>query len=269
MTPIPAISFYQRLAVALMLFVCGSFHGVLASNTPIALKVYAEPLLELQKQVKGEPTGFAVEVVKHIISHSSLQGEVQLLPWARAYERALVQPNTLLFSTRRTAQREALFIWARPVFAEGFAPWYSDTRLILLCNANFPHKIDNLAQARKFLLAIPRDDYLEEYARNTLKWPSSRLILTKGFSDIFQMLNKERVDLALTGENELDTLLRRERLNPIVFKVCFRFNFQESPLYFAFHPDTPREAIEAFNAAYDNMIKSGIYHHLYHSWNPL
>ena len=40
---------------------------------------------------------------------------LHFLPWARAYTYGLEKPQHCVFSTSRTAEREALFKWVGPV----------------------------------------------------------------------------------------------------------------------------------------------------------
>jgi len=51
-------------------------------------------------------TGSSTEVVREIMRRLNLPGEIQVLPWARAYQLALSQPNVVLFSTARTTERK-------------------------------------------------------------------------------------------------------------------------------------------------------------------
>lgn len=63
----------------------------------------------------GQVSGATVALVKLLQQRLAEPGDIELLPWARAYEYALKQPNTVLFSTARNPGREALFQWVGPV----------------------------------------------------------------------------------------------------------------------------------------------------------
>jgi len=50
--------------------------------------------------------GLATETVKAAISLSPHQGQINVYPWARAYQLAQGKKATLIFSIARTAERE-------------------------------------------------------------------------------------------------------------------------------------------------------------------
>jgi polar amino acid transport system substrate-binding protein len=43
------------------------------------------------------------------------RADIKIWPWARGYETALKEKNTVLFSTTRTEARENLFKWVGPI----------------------------------------------------------------------------------------------------------------------------------------------------------
>lgn len=66
----------------------------------------------------GLVTGLSVDLLQRMVDRSKLSLDskgVQLLPWARAYQMALHQPNTVIFSIVRLPEREALFHWVGPI----------------------------------------------------------------------------------------------------------------------------------------------------------
>ena len=65
--------------------------------------------------------GSAFLQVEAIFKSAGLPCRTEVLPWARAYELARTQPNTLVYSLARLPAREDLFIWLAPLlaFADG------------------------------------------------------------------------------------------------------------------------------------------------------
>ena len=60
---------------------------------------------------KGQPTGLATEMVQALLSESGLNSPIEFLPWNRAYADSLREPNVLIFTMGRNAEREKLFEW--------------------------------------------------------------------------------------------------------------------------------------------------------------
>ena len=250
-----------------LLTLCLGISLFASAHSPLKLTIYTESALELQKIEKGELTGFAVELVRLILANSKLQGEIQLVPWARAYKYALNQRNVLLFSTRRTPQREHLFVWARPLFPDGFAPWYDSQHFALICRKKSSLQTSSLAQAKRYVLGVQRSGYSEEFARHTLLWPDDKLAPSKNFADSFFYLQKGKIDLLLTSETEWQTIVRRHQIEPDLFKVCLDVNFKHSPFYFTFSLDTAQALVEAFNQGFDTLLQQGQYRQLYQQWD--
>src|SRR4051812_35234458 len=59
----------------------------------------------------GKLTGFSTEVVEAVFEEIRMQGNFQVMPWARAYVTAQTTENVLIYSIGRSLQREALFKW--------------------------------------------------------------------------------------------------------------------------------------------------------------
>lgn len=60
-------------------------------------------------------TGISIEVVKALQEKIGNADEIKVLPWSRALKMLRTQPNTALFSTVRTPEREKQFKWVGPI----------------------------------------------------------------------------------------------------------------------------------------------------------
>ncbi|PRC92989.1 substrate-binding periplasmic protein [Solimicrobium silvestre] len=79
------------------------------------LQVVTDDMPPLNYVEQGVVTGFATEVLQATLHAAGLQASFTVFPWARAYQTALTQPNTLIFPTTRTPERESLFAWVGPI----------------------------------------------------------------------------------------------------------------------------------------------------------
>lgn len=103
-------------AIVIFLFLLLSVTGGLAQE----LMIISEENPPFNFIKDGIFTGSSTEVVREIMRRLNLPGEIQVLPWARAYQLALSQPNVVLFSTARTTEREHLFHWVGPIYKVRF-----------------------------------------------------------------------------------------------------------------------------------------------------
>lgn len=62
-------------------------------------------------QESGVQSGISTEIVKKIIKGSGYTHEIEQYPWARSYQKAINEKNTLLYCIVRTPERENLFHW--------------------------------------------------------------------------------------------------------------------------------------------------------------
>jgi len=64
---------------------------------------------------KSDVDGVATAVVKRVLNHAELSYRIDVFPWARSYKLAQGQPNTLIYSIFKTAEREPYFHWFCPL----------------------------------------------------------------------------------------------------------------------------------------------------------
>ena len=114
--------------------------------------------------------------VREILARAGIGYTVELLPWKRAYAQALREPDTCLFSTTRTQEREAQFRWIGPL---------NEAEWILYGLAERHLALRTLADARGLVIGTvlgdARDDYLRQHGMNvasvTQEWLNPQKLL--------------------------------------------------------------------------------------------
>ena len=95
--------------------------------------------------------------VRGIMARADIAYAIELLPWKRAYAQALRERDTCVFSTTRTAEREALFRWIGPL---------NEAEWVLYGLAERHLALRTLDDARGFVIGTvlgdARDDYLRQ-----------------------------------------------------------------------------------------------------------
>ena len=69
-------------------------------------------------QENGKLQGISVDLLEKMLEDMNKtlnRSEIKLLPWDEGYQMALQDNNTVIFSTGRIPEREALFKWAGPI----------------------------------------------------------------------------------------------------------------------------------------------------------
>ncbi len=85
---------------------------LLSSPTFTTVTENLPPFQEIKNNViQGETTA----IVKKTLKCANIKSEFLMLPWNRAYDTALNNANTLIYSMARTLERENKFLWIGPL----------------------------------------------------------------------------------------------------------------------------------------------------------
>lgn len=131
------------------------------------LLIYTEQLPPFNYQIKGKTQGIVVDIVRECLKRQgSPQQPIHLLPWDRAYDLALKQDNSMLFSVSRLPHREDLFQWVGPI---------SSYHMVLLARKGSHLKIENWDDIRSIdhIAVAPNTaaaNYLEKLNFNNLDY---------------------------------------------------------------------------------------------------
>ncbi|NJN47058.1 MAG: transporter substrate-binding domain-containing protein [Candidatus Competibacteraceae bacterium] len=105
-----------KAILAVLLVAVTVFSGAIPTDTSATtLTLLTEELPPLNFTQDGKLMGFSVDVVREIQRRVGNTDSIEVVPWARGYKAALERPNTVLFSTARTQEREPFF--------NGSVPW--------------------------------------------------------------------------------------------------------------------------------------------------
>jgi len=219
------------------------------------LQIFTEENKPLNFLDGGKVTGFATEVVQAIQARLGTRSEIQLVPWSRGYQAALDEPDTMLYSTMRTEEREKLFKWVGPL------------TLVLTSFYGAPDggvKIAGLDDARKvFSIGVPRSYYTEQFLRE------------RGFTNL-DVADTPAVMVRkfLAGRNPV--FVSSDFTLPSVLaavsvpdgKVVPLYTFMKDSHYLAFSRKTPDEVVRRWQAALDDLKKDGTFARLFAKWLP-
>ena len=116
---------------------------------------YTEHLPPYSYVKQDKLTGLNVELIRALCQRIQLSCNLQLLPWRRAFDMALHNPNSGVFSTSRSAEREMRFQWVGPIASEA--------GYIFRLKGRTEVNPTNLDEAKSFVIAVSRGDRLERY----------------------------------------------------------------------------------------------------------
>lgn len=163
---------------------------------------------------------------------------ISLLPWARAYEEALLEPGTVIFSMARTAERENLFRWACPI---------DTVRFVLFAKAETGLAIHQTKDMEGMRVGTVRGDVAEQALR-----AMNLAVHIEPVADMEYNLKKleaGRLDMVAYEERSMRRLLADRGMDPEAFEPVFLL--KATSICYAFHKSTPMALVERFQEALD------------------
>ncbi|MEF2143826.1 MAG: transporter substrate-binding domain-containing protein [Desulfovibrionaceae bacterium] len=199
--------------------------------------------------------GFSVDIVREIMRRTNTESEIRIQPWARAFDTALKEPNTVLFTTTRTAERENLFHWVGPIMENTWA---------LYARAESSLRIESPDDARKLSgISAYRADVREQYL---LDQGFMNIRSVSDFESSVRMMLEGRVPVVIADDVGLKHLLRR--LDIPENSITALYEIKRFGLYIALSLNTDQEIVQAWQKAFSDMVRDGTFDGIYQKWLP-
>ena len=113
------------------------------------LAILTEDLPPYNYMENGTLTGATTHVVQEITRRLGISPDIQVLPWARGYQRLRSEPNVVLFTTAHTKERDPQFHWVGPLYV---------SRLEFYARKGTLRRLDSLDEARQALGKVGDDN---------------------------------------------------------------------------------------------------------------
>lgn len=196
----------------------------------------------------GELQGIAVDLLADTLKRAGSEqtkSDFKLVPWARGYDMVQSSPNTILFSTTRTSEREDLFKWVCPIDK-------LKTQLIALKSANIT--INSEDQLTNHTIGTVREDVGEQLVLKA-GVPKQELSRANNYSNNIRKLEAGRIDLYVGSMDNIAPICKTTGCDPSEFEPVHTLDVSE--LCYAFNKDTPDQAVTMLQQALDGLIEEG------------
>lgn len=170
-------------------------------------------------------TGHVVEKVRKALDASSIDYAISVHSWSTAFNTALRDPQTCIFSVTRSKEREDKLLWITEL-AELTTNFYA------LNSKNI--QLDSLEQAKKYRIAVLKDNYSHQYLLSQGFKEGKNLLAMDSFDNIFNIVRsrKNSIDLVTLPKQRVDFEQQSQRtldsLQPVL-----KLNIKQPSLYFA------------------------------------
>lgn len=203
----------------------------------------------------GRVTGIGTDKVREIMARAGIDYTIDLLPWKRAYMAALERADACVFSTTRTAEREALFKWVGPT---------DEAQWVLAARIGSGIHLNTLEDARKYRIGTyngdARDQYLRERGFQVDPAPNDLINPRK--------LIMGRIDLWAAAWRHGSSVLGQHGWDKQIAPVL---TFNRQRVYLACNRGVPDELVARMNAAVEAMTRDGTMRRIerkYETWVP-
>lgn len=169
-----------------------------------------------------------------------------LYPWARAYEKALHEPNVMIFPLDRTPAREQMFKWVGEIHR-------ATTKLYKLRGRD-GIAVDSLEDAKQYTIGVVRNDAKQVYLQQK---GFTRLVVSADNHDNFQKLLNQQIQLLPMPENTARLMSKDAQVDFTTLEEVFSLDEQPHRVHMAFSLSTPDEIVTRAQQAFAKLKASG------------
>ncbi len=185
------------------------------------------------------PVGATTEQVEKMMADIGVDYTIDIMPWARAYNQALMEPMTCVFVAAHNEERDKLFKWIQPLLID---------RSVLIKHSGSKVAATTVDEAKEYLVGTWREDYTETILRRN-NFP--RIDVGSDFKAALKKLMSDRIDLMPISEFYFDKLKREGNA---VEKVTI---LSQQPMGIACQKDFPADLQRRMQAELDALIADG------------
>jgi polar amino acid transport system substrate-binding protein len=196
---------------------------------------------------EGKLVGPGTRVVEETLKSAAFTDyQIQLYPWARAYEKALHEPDVLIFPIDRTPARELSFKWV------GEIDWA--TNKFYKLRGRHDITINNLEDAKQYSVGVVRNDSRQIYLQQQ---GFTRLVVSADSRDNFQKLLNHQIQLLPMPENAARLISKDAHVDFMSLEEVYSLDEQPRRVYMAFSLSTSDEIVARARRAFEQLVASG------------
>ena len=180
---------------------------------------------------------------------------ITLTNWTDAYDQALLNPNSMLFSTALTTQREPYFEWVGPVCKKNAC---------FFVKTGSPVQLNTIDDAKTLgTIGVPEG------------WSSEDELIGLGFTNVqtwatpqavFEKLIDGTADAVVLNDIAISYLADQTGHNPD--EVRNELLFSPGETFLAFAKDTKSSYTQEWSQAYTTITNNGTFAGIWNKWYP-
>lgn len=248
---------YSYLALVCLMCALFTSLSILASTLPnYQIKVVTEHLPPYQiENADGTLTGFSTDVIQALFKQANSKAFIEVMPWARAYQVAKTDKNTMIFSIAHTAERDKQFNWIGSLFKERLYFWGLKSK--------FPSPIEAAALLKGYRIAASRNSSSAQYLAADKFF---NIYYSINEDQNIQMLFRNRIDLLIETELTVKNRATRLGLNFDDMVKIMEVDELHNQLSIAMNLTSDRLIVEHFQQAFNDIATQGVIEQLKSKW---
>ncbi len=205
---------------------------------------------------QGKSQGALVELSRAMMDIAKIDGQVEIMPMARAFNDTQNTTNTIMMSLLNTPTRTDSFSWIG-------ASYRADAYLV--SRADYQPQTHLFEQLNDSVCTI-RGYFSEQFLKQHGYIENKTLHLASNAKSLWQMLFKKRCNFVLTNTHALELELTSLNIKPTSVKRAIKVKNFPSTLYFAANKRLPSPLKNKLTAALLHLKKSGEYQKIMEKW---
>jgi len=199
-----------------------------------------EPPATGSRATGAEIIGISTDMLRYALDRAKIKYSVAMYPWRRAYNMALNNPNTCVYSTIRTGEREESFKWIGPII-------YDDW--VVFARADNPSAISSIADLKGHAVGVARGDAEALFLR------SEGIAVDEVTDDQLnpRKLSSGRVEFWATARLKGMYFAARAGIGGLKEVLWIR----RFPVYLACNKSVPEKTVAALNKAINELVEEG------------
>jgi polar amino acid transport system substrate-binding protein len=220
----------------------------------VTLRMVTEHGPPTNMRVGDKIVGIGTDKVREAMARAGISHTIELMPWKLAYSLALRESATCIYSTARSAEREASFKWIGPIYEIDWT---------LFARADRQIKLNKIEDARGLRIGTYKGDIPEQFLRSQGFAVDAA---AQGTLNPHKLL-AGRIDLWVTSRQYGQVVVAD---NGWANQIVPVLTFKQSELYIACNRGVSDEVAAALNAALKAMRSDGTFEAIdrkYDNWN--
>ncbi|MBS3766574.1 MAG: transporter substrate-binding domain-containing protein, partial [Candidatus Cloacimonetes bacterium] len=222
---------------------------------PGILQIFTEDYPPLSFKKDGEITGYGTEVVHEILAKLSIPDNIRMASWDNAYNMALVNPNFVLYTMKKTPKREDLFYWVGPI---------GSNRTFFYAKKGSGIKINSLEDAKKV-----------DKIATCSSWFSEQMLKDEGFTNLVsspspaknvKQLAEGKVELSIFTDITLPMIAQEAGYSINDFKPVYIVS--KGDFYITLSKDTSEDIVDDWKETFKEIYNDGTLQKIMKKWLP-